>query len=95
MPRRILSVQDIFIIILISALFAEVSWWVLLTQQTARRLLRKEIADSLEQNQEVTLSSLPSTFMLPLMTYMPFWLVTFTLVRVFSNLEKERNRIRI
>jgi hypothetical protein len=93
--RRILSIQDILVIILVSALFAQVSWWVLLTQQAARSLLREEIASSLEQGQQITISDLPATLMLPLITYMPFWLVTFTLVRIFSNLEKERNRIRI
>lgn len=91
--RALLSMRDAIIIVSLSIIFSQVSWWVLFTTKKAQTLLNPSIAHSLESAQTVTIASLPSNLILPLIAYFPFWAMTFTLLRIFINLEKRRNRI--
>ncbi len=89
---KYLSFKDIILVICISALFSQVSWWVLLNTEKAKQQLHPQIALSIEQAGTPTIESLPSAFLLAFIAYMPFWLVTFTLIKLFANLERRRSR---
>ncbi|MCH7951766.1 hypothetical protein IH980_03455 [Patescibacteria group bacterium] len=93
--RPLLTARDAIIIFSLSIVFSFVSWWMLFTTEKARVLVRHEIAESLETTETTTLTTLPSNVILPIIAYFPFWVMTFGLIRVFTNLEKRRSRIRI
>src|SRR3989344_56650 len=88
--RRLLSLKDVIFIISLSIILSQISWWVLFTTKKAHTLLNPEIAQSLESAQTVTIASLPSNLILPLIAYFPFWSMAFTFLRIFINLEKRR-----
>src|SRR3989304_2124549 len=89
--RRLLTIKDVIFIISLSIIFSQVSWWVLYTTKKAQTLLNPTIAQSLESAKTVTIASLPSNLILPLIAYFPFWAMTFTVLRIFVNLEKRRS----
>lgn len=86
----ILSKRIVIFIISLSIIFSQVSWWVLASWGKVDRYIRPEIQITLAQGRTVTISSLPAAIILPLTTYFPFWLVTFSLIHLFRNLEKNR-----
>lgn len=90
--RSILTIRDIILIISLSMVFSYVSWWVLFQTEKAQVVIREEIVESLEKTEETTITTLPSNIILPIIAYLPFWAVTFSLIRVFTNLEKRRTR---
>lgn len=92
---RILSVLDAVIIVSASILFSEVSWWVLYSTKQVPKILNPQISQSLESAGTVTIGSLPSTLILPIVTYFPFWLMTFTVLKIIMNIEKRRRSLLI
>lgn len=91
--RWLLTIKDVIIIVALSLIFSQVSWWVLFTTKKAQELVRPELAQSVEQVETASISALPSTFILGMIAYFPFWAVTFSLIRVFINLEKHHSRV--
>ncbi len=89
--QKLLTLKDIIVIISLSIIFSQVSWWVLFTTKKAQDLLNPAIAQSLESAQTITIASLPSNLILPIIAYFPFWVVTFLLLHIFINLEKRRS----
>lgn len=89
--QRLFSIKDAVVIISLSIVFSYVSWWTLFTTERAKVVVRQDIAQSLEETEETTLTTLPSKAILPIIAYFPFWSVTFGLIRLFVNLEKRRS----
>jgi hypothetical protein len=91
--RRLLTIRDLIIIFSLSIVFSYVSWWTLLTTEKVKVVVREEIVESLEETESTTITTLPLSLILPIVTYLPFWFVTFSLIRIFTNLEKRRTRL--
>jgi hypothetical protein len=91
--RRLLTIRDLIIIFSLSIVFSYVSWWTLLTTEKVKVIVREEIVESLEETESTTITTLPLSLILPIVTYLPFWFVTFSLIRIFTNLEKRRTRL--
>ena len=91
--RSAINLRDIIVIIGLSIVFSQVSWWVLYTTKRAHQLVSSELIHSFEVAETTSFASLPSTLVLPLAAYLPFWMVTLLLIRIITNLEKRRSRI--
>lgn len=88
---KIISAKDIIVIILIAALFSQVSWWVLINTEKVKHELNPQISKTYQEAGTPSLSSIPHSILLAFIAYMPFWLVAFTIIRIFVNIEKHRS----
>jgi hypothetical protein len=91
--RRLLTIRDLIIIFSLAIVFSYVSWWTLFTTEKVKVIVREEIVESLEETEKTTITTLPSNLLLPIITYLPFWVVTFGIIRIFTNLERRRTRL--
>jgi type III secretory pathway component EscR len=89
---KLILIKNIAVILLLSALFSQVSWWVLLNTEKAKLELDPNIQETMSQADVSTVSNLPSAFWLAFIAYMPFWVVTLTIIKVFAELERKRSR---
>src|SRR4030042_2676140 len=88
---KLILIKNIAVILLLSALFSQVSWWVLLNTEKAKLELDPNIQETMEQADVSTVSNLLSAFWFALIAYMPFWVVTFTIIKIFAELERKRS----
>jgi hypothetical protein len=89
---KLVIFKNIIVIILLSALFSQVSWWVLLNTEKAKDKLDPQIQQTMTEAGEPSIENLPSAFWLAFIAYMPFWVVTFSIIKIFAELERKNSR---
>ena len=90
---RLLLFKDLVGILALSTILSEISWWFLFFNYQLQRFSRSEISQSLNLIREPSIGSVILNYVVvPLITYLPFWLVVLLIIRIFMNLEKKRRR---